>query len=229
MPDERNWASVEDMLDELLRVLENPTRRRILEKLAEERHYPLQLSRELGVSQQAIVKHLKVLEASDLVEASPEKSDAGGPPRKSYAAKQHFTLYIDLGANLFDAGWLPLEAEGERSPEYAEFEKERLRAAETGDPRQRLNAYASLLNEVNGELQALELRRGYFVRLKDRVLRDVRADVGRLAGDYVERRVLYYLLNEGRAPLREMSERLGLREQQLKDLLKKWGGVGVWE
>ena len=50
---EKEWPdTVKTTLDGLLRVLENPTRRRIMERLARESHYPLQLSRELGVSQQ---------------------------------------------------------------------------------------------------------------------------------------------------------------------------------
>ena len=54
--------SREDLeLDEILSVLENPIRRRILQKLSRESNYPLQISKELNVSQQAIMKHLRVL------------------------------------------------------------------------------------------------------------------------------------------------------------------------
>ena len=60
-------------LDTLLTVLGNPTRRKILEMLAMEKHYPLQLSRELDVSQQAVSKHLKVLEKYGLVECIEEE------------------------------------------------------------------------------------------------------------------------------------------------------------
>ena len=56
----------ENDLDMLLAAIGNPTRRRILRKLVKETHYPLQLSKELSVSQQSIMKHLKVLEESDL-------------------------------------------------------------------------------------------------------------------------------------------------------------------
>jgi len=36
-------------LDTIFSVLENPIRRKILAKLAEEQHYPLQLSKELNI------------------------------------------------------------------------------------------------------------------------------------------------------------------------------------
>ena len=92
----------ETMLDQLLYALENPTRRKILEKLATETHYPLQLSKELNVSQQAIMKHLKVLEDLNLVESFDEKSDVGGPPRKSYIPTKSYTIKIDIGPNTFN-------------------------------------------------------------------------------------------------------------------------------
>ena len=56
--------------DTALSILENRTRRSILEHLVREAHYPLQLAELLGVSQQAIMKHLKVLEDAGFVDNS---------------------------------------------------------------------------------------------------------------------------------------------------------------
>lgn len=68
--------------DESLSILENPTRRSILRHLVKEPHYPLQLSELLDVSQQAVVKHLKVLEEAGFVDSEMKKSDKAAPPRK---------------------------------------------------------------------------------------------------------------------------------------------------
>ena len=48
--------------DDAMSILENTTRREILKFLVKEPHYKLQLSEMLEVSQQAVMKHLKVLE-----------------------------------------------------------------------------------------------------------------------------------------------------------------------
>ena len=48
--------------DTALTILENKARRQILEMLVREPHYPLHLSKHLEISQQAVMKHLKVLE-----------------------------------------------------------------------------------------------------------------------------------------------------------------------
>ena len=57
-----------DELEHSLSLLQNKTRRSILERLVREPHYPMQLADLIGVSQQAIVKHLKELERGHLVE-----------------------------------------------------------------------------------------------------------------------------------------------------------------
>ena len=76
--------------DESLSILENATRREILRYLVKEPHYPLQLFELLDVSQQAVVKHLKVLEDAGFVDSVSMKSDKGGPPRKVYSVNQSF-------------------------------------------------------------------------------------------------------------------------------------------
>ena len=63
--------------DEVLSILENTTRRQILMLLVKEPHYPLQISELIGVSQQAVVKHLKVLEKADFVNSEIVASEKG--------------------------------------------------------------------------------------------------------------------------------------------------------
>ncbi len=89
-------------IDELLSILENPTRRRILEYLTREPSYPLRLSKELGISQQAVMKNLALMESTGMLMSHPEVSDMG-PTRTVYAPNQQFTLMIDLHDNMFTA------------------------------------------------------------------------------------------------------------------------------
>ena len=89
--------------DEALTILENPTRRQILRKLVKEPHYSLQLSELLEVSQQAVVKHLKVLEKGGFVDSESVPSEKGGPPAKMYRVTQSFSRRLDLGPDMFSA------------------------------------------------------------------------------------------------------------------------------
>lgn len=96
MPDDEELE-----LDQILAVLENPIRRKILMKLSGDTNYPLQLSKELHVSQQAVMKHLKVLEDNDFVRSYEERSDKGGPPRKVYVPRRRYCVRIDIGPNSY--------------------------------------------------------------------------------------------------------------------------------
>ena len=57
----------------------------------------------LDVSQQAVMKHLKVLEEAGFVDSDKIPSEKGGPPRKVYTVNQSFSLRLDLGPDLFRA------------------------------------------------------------------------------------------------------------------------------
>lgn len=89
-----------DELDILLSLVENPTRRRILERIVREPSYPLQLSKELGVSTQAVMKNLTLMEHHGMVERTEVRSDMG-PNRFLYAPRREFTLVVDMGQHAF--------------------------------------------------------------------------------------------------------------------------------
>lgn len=89
-----------DDIDMLLSMVENPTRRRILEAIVREPHYPLQLSKELGISQQAVMKNLSLMEQNGLVVSYRETSKIG-PMRTLYVPNTEFTLLIDMHNCMF--------------------------------------------------------------------------------------------------------------------------------
>lgn len=91
-----------DELDILLSLVENPTRRRILERIVREPSYPLQLSKELGVSTQAVMKNLTLMEQHGMVERTEVRSDMG-PNRFLYAPRSEFTLVVDMRQHAFSA------------------------------------------------------------------------------------------------------------------------------
>jgi predicted transcriptional regulator len=88
-------------LDTALYLLQNKTRRLIVERLVREPHYAMQLAELIGVSQPAVVKHLGELESGGLVSKQKVPSNKGGPPRTIYSVERSFSLHIDLGPDLF--------------------------------------------------------------------------------------------------------------------------------
>ena len=88
-------------IDKALYLLQNKVRRQILERLAREPHYPMQLSELVGVSQPAVVKHLKELEKGGMVSKRKVPSEKGGPPRTIYAVERAMSIHVDIGPDLF--------------------------------------------------------------------------------------------------------------------------------
>ena len=88
-------------LDTALSILQNKARRSILERLVKEPHYPLQLAKQIDISQQAVMKHLKLLEDAGFVVKMKAASSKGGPPKNIYSVQQALSIRIDLGPDLF--------------------------------------------------------------------------------------------------------------------------------
>ena len=101
-------------IDDLLSIIENPTRRRILEYLTREPSYPLQLSKELGISQQAVMKNLALMEQTGMLMSYPEVSNKG-PSRTVYVPKSQFTLMIDLHDNMFTTRLITTDTDTEEA------------------------------------------------------------------------------------------------------------------
>ncbi len=89
-------------IDSVLNALENRTRREIIKRLIFGEGYPLQLSKELKISQQAVMKHLYILEKNNIIRfKGTEKSDQG-PNRKVYRLEDSFLLTVSLAPYFFD-------------------------------------------------------------------------------------------------------------------------------
>lgn len=205
-------------IDDLLWVLQNPTRRRILELLSQETHYPLQIARELGISQQAVMKHLKVLEEYGLVRSFEEPSDTGGPPRKYYAPVKGFSIRIDAGPGIFDTVIIERKANKKTEPHKQEYyhgfrerKKEEINI-------QKLKKLACDIRRLDNEIEEMETQRLKLLEERERLLESAREMVSRMVSDYMERRLIYYLLEEGPATVEDLSETFDRRIKSLKKL-----------
>jgi predicted transcriptional regulator len=211
---------VELDLDTALSVLSNPMRREILSRLVMETHYPLQLARELNTSQQAVMKHLAVLEKHDLVEEQTLPSNAGGPPRKCYTATRQLSIRIDIGPNLFNAKMrtYDLDEENVDLADYKYINDDYKDIQKIESKPDRLKALGNTLQDINKELAELEQRRGALFVAKERLLGDANELIGRLSSDYNERRVLYFITDRGTMSVARVSERFNMREKRVEEI-----------
>ncbi len=202
--------------DEALSILENPTRRQILRKLVKEPHYPLQLSELLNVSQQAVVKHLKVLEESGFVDSERMPSEKGGPPKKMYKVNQSFSLRLDLGPDLFRAEHRKIPAGGpmrlsNRLPPELNGVVDRL------GTRRKLPMVEAMgvLSELDSALERIDEHRDAVIALHQQVMRKVSPSISEQSGSYEGRQLDHAIMNQPRRPLDLDAFSQGLRIQSM--------------
>lgn len=207
-------------LDTALTVLSNPMRREILSRLVMETHYPLQLARELNTSQQAVMKHLAVLEKHELVKSEGEKSDAGGPPRKAYTATKQLSIRIDIGRNLFNAKLRLYDPDEDPTilEDYQYLNDKYRTLQDLDDGHDRLKGLAETLKEINRELADLERRRGALLMAKERLMGEASDLIALLSVDYDQRRVLYFITDRGTVSVPVVSEHFNMREKMVEDI-----------
>ena len=203
--------------DEALAILENPTRRQILRRLVKEPHYPLQLSEFLDVSQQAVVKHLKVLEESEFVDSERVPSEKGGPPKKMYRVDQSFSLRLDLGPDLFRAEHRKIPAGGpmrlsHRLPRELDSVVDRL------GTRRKLPMVEAIgiLAELDSALERIDEHRDAVIALHQQVKRKVSPSISEHSESYEERQLAHAIMNQPRRPLDLDIFSQGLRIQSMR-------------
>lgn len=94
-------------IDDALSVFQNKARRDILERLVREPHYPLQIANQIGISQQAVMKHLNFLEKKGFVVKMRVASNKGGPPKTSILSKNPFQFESIWGLTFSSAHSAP--------------------------------------------------------------------------------------------------------------------------
>ena len=208
-------------LDAVLGTVENPIRRRIIARLSEEPNYQLQLSKELGISQQLVAKHLITMEDAGLVSTIAQDSPRG-PPRKEYLLKKSFSVTIDLAPNLFRARMFSFGA----VPGVQENEERAQMAAQVGevlrypDGASRIRPLTQVVAAVDKKLKEMEEERAVFLYVRGLALREAARITTSLPSDD-RRKVLRYLMREEADGITGISASLGLQKQVVGEILEE--------
>ena len=206
-------------LDAVLGSVENPIRRRIIARLSEEPNYQLALSKELGISQQLVAKHLVTMEDAGLVSTVAQDSPRG-PQRKEYLLKKSFSVTIDLAPNLFKArmfsfGAVPGIREGDESAQLRAQVGGVLRYPEGAS---RIKPLTRVVAAVDKKLKDMEEERAVLLYLRSLALREAARITTSLPSDD-RRKVLRYLMREQGDGIGGISASLGLQKQVVGEIL----------
>jgi len=193
---------MENNIDIILDAIENRTRREIIKRLILRDQYPLQLAKDLRVSQQAIMKHLEILEKSNIVKLKGmEKSDQG-PQRKVYEINQSFLLTISLTPNFFEIRKVDV--------------KENENKLENED----LDYLIGKLKETENKIKEIEKELVELVELKDSIVSKINEMIGKKIKNEMERNVLISYLSS--LDIEKVSEETNVPEYLIKTMIDKF-------
>lgn len=212
----------QDELDTILQVIENPVRRKIIKRLSQEPAYALQLSKELGLGQPLVAKHLHSMEDAGLVKTVVESSP-NGPDRRRYSLAKGISITMDVGPNLFLEKGTAFEAQEEkrRPSDLASKLRKRVKdVAEGGDENRKLSLLSEVLSDVDDRMDEIEKERADLLVVRNLAMHEA-SRVARKFEELDTRRVLFHILDEHDREVERISEALNLREFSVRSILEE--------
>ncbi|MEM1994707.1 MAG: helix-turn-helix domain-containing protein [Nitrososphaerales archaeon] len=210
------------VLDQVLNVVENPIRRKIIRRLAHEPSYPLEISSDLGVNQQLVTKHLKVMEAAEIVEAT-RASSPYGPDRRIYELAKSVSLTIEFSPDLYAEQITTFQniQYPRKNEQLEEFEQRFDTLLSKRSYRSELNDYAKLIADIDRRLNELDKEKAALLQLRCSVIRVAKEIIQGTPLSLKERIVAYHILNSNIWAAKVLSERLNLREETVQQILQR--------
>jgi ArsR family transcriptional regulator len=190
---------MDDELWNILMALENNTRREMLKTLANYDSYALELSKMIGVSQQAINKQLDILEKLGFISTSGSIPSTIGPPRKVYKSMGFSTITIDYSRNFMG-----------------------IKKSEINYPEEDINGTSlsliGTLKSINDEIESIDRKRSELVGKKDLIIEKLREKASEYDGFY--RKVIYEYLEK--LDFSEVANETGLPEEMVESIIGKF-------
>ncbi|RLI04063.1 hypothetical protein DRO31_00170 [Candidatus Bathyarchaeota archaeon] len=205
--------------EQVVDVIGNPVRRRIIQKLSEGPDYTLRLSNELNIHQQLASKHLKVIRNAQLVDVVRQPSDKGAD-KNMFSLNKFYSLQIDFSPNLYNQRLISfnnpqLWITADNYMDKLEDQVMELTDEECGVDS--INPLSTIVQSIDDELESLEKRRARLLYIRNLAMNASVTALEEL--DRKKRQIIHYVLNQGSASIDAISRHMQLREQTIKDLV----------
>jgi ArsR family transcriptional regulator len=190
----------------ILDILGNSTRRRILFLLSKEPLYFNQLSKIIGIGQQSILRHMKILEDSGLIETYTQESNLGAPDRKYYHLASTFSMNMAFSKDGFYIRNNEIKELRYREFEklYKEYDKS---ISEYYNKKNKnfhkvgllLDLFKNTLIEIEKEISEHESKLNDLQALRQMILQDIHK-IGKDNFEFVERQIIYSFIDKHTSP-----------------------------
>ncbi len=206
---------MKSQIDEIFSVLGNKTRRDILFTLSDEPMYFNQISKEIGIGQQAMLRHMHVLEDTGFVSTHGEKSDLGAPDRKYYSLDSTFNLIISLSEDEFAIDYNQRKTSDDKlkglfSRRWGQI---------SSDPSLALGTLRSHLEEIDCEIENLQTEIDNLRDIRQVLLQKVH-EIVKINFAHVERKILYKIMRQAPTSVAQLSQMINEDKPEVKNGLR---------
>jgi predicted transcriptional regulator len=206
-------------IDFMLKIVENPVRRKIIKRLSQEPSYALELAKEIREAQQLVTAHLALMEREGFVGSSIEASPIG-PRRKLYFLKQSAYLTVSFGPHLYNEQLLTFETlPPEMSKDATEF-LERINKIQL-TKRTKIEPLSNLLSDIDEKLSRLEDEKRVLLCIRNLTMQHASEELEIQEKTHNEKRVLHFIMDERSTDIEDIAEALNLQESTIRMLLAK--------
>lgn len=206
-------------IDRILNILQNPNRRRIIQRLSQEPDYSFQMARDMGLSQQQVSKHLAIMEEAGVLSSTDKASVLGGPSKKNYMLENSFSLTIDVAPHLYKEKIISFdEKPGKKISVGLDSITKRIGAIAGSLESDSISPLAEILGDIDSEIDRLERERSAFLWIRNSVMKEASRIFKNIDGADA-RRIIHSALDKHETSVEEISKSLNLREDDVSEII----------
>src|SRR5574337_511363 len=205
---------MQNQIDSIFHVLGNKARRDILSTLSDEPMYFNQVSKQIGIGQQAMLRHMQTLEDSGFVSTYGEKSKLGAPDRKYYRLNSSFNLSISLSEDEFTIDYEE-KTHGNNSEKLFDDRFQQI----SNDPSLALWSLKNNLAVMDVEIGNLQGKINDLKVIRQIILHKIH-QIGQENFSDLERRIVYTMMRKTPSSLIELSKLIGESKFEVKGALE---------
>jgi ArsR family transcriptional regulator len=202
----------------IIDIIGNNTRRKILSTLSREPMYFNQLAKEIGIGQQAILRHVNALEDIGLIESYAEKSKLGAPNRKYYRLNSSFSLTISISQDSFSIKNHKIEQYRHKESDKFYREYDLLTQGDDGETLKRLQAN---LANIDREITNLDSRLNDLRALKQLIVHRLHKIAKDNFEEEFERKILHTIMDEAPKSISELANKLNEKPPYISKTLNR--------
>ena len=217
--------------DKIFLALKSNTRRKILSMLASEPMYLTQLAFSLKLGQQAIFRHLQLLEEAGLLDS--DFKDAGqGAPRRYYQIARAVRVEVQISPEMFDVGMFDVPRVEVKTPkdfpELAEIVTKCSELGKTPNSKEKLSVLSDLLKDLSKELNKVNIAKSIAEATYSNIRRQIRAIAFDLLPQRIDQRIIQTLASRGgELTIEDLSLILNLTEETIEERMIELDKVGL--